>query len=251
MGASVKMEDAASTSGDFGVPILGVRRDSNADRTNADMDYGRLSLDAWGNVILSSRSVEAVYDAAGVAKSLGYGTNSSSMPVNIQSNGWAPLTTFIAYSTRTALAGAVHSCLANGTSSTKTLKVLRIEVGNASEAAVTGTPTVFRLHRSTQCDGGNNNTVLISTVIANSTALDANVRLSSITTTSGYLSVPLGSVVMTDEETTLTTPAILYDYIHTGEMPITLGKGEAIDIIQGALALSAGTFSVRIIFTQQ
>lgn len=45
-----KAEDAAHTSGDCGEHILGVRKDTSAQSTNADGDYSSPSLDAYGTL---------------------------------------------------------------------------------------------------------------------------------------------------------------------------------------------------------
>lgn len=49
-----KAEDAAHTTGDVGVLALGVRKDTNAETTNADADYGAVSIDSYGAVFARS-----------------------------------------------------------------------------------------------------------------------------------------------------------------------------------------------------
>jgi hypothetical protein len=49
-----KAEDAAHTSGDTGVFTLGVRKDTNAQFTNADGDYSPFATDAYGAIFARS-----------------------------------------------------------------------------------------------------------------------------------------------------------------------------------------------------
>lgn len=52
-GSPFKAEDAAHTSGDAGTFVLGVRNDTVATRTNANGDYGPLSTDAAGALLVN------------------------------------------------------------------------------------------------------------------------------------------------------------------------------------------------------
>lgn len=61
-----KAEDAASASGDVGVAMLGVRRDTNIIPAGTDLDYSMPSLDKYGAVQVSDRRRQARwYSAAG------------------------------------------------------------------------------------------------------------------------------------------------------------------------------------------
>jgi hypothetical protein len=51
-----RAEDSAAADGQVGLPILGVRNDTNAVRTSADGDYGMISLDDTGRVRVESTS---------------------------------------------------------------------------------------------------------------------------------------------------------------------------------------------------
>lgn len=53
-------EDAASAGGEYGIPILGVRNDTDAAKTGTDGDFGMLSLDSSGRVKIYS-TLQPVY----------------------------------------------------------------------------------------------------------------------------------------------------------------------------------------------
>jgi hypothetical protein len=62
-----KAEDAVSASGDTGVAMLGVRRDTNIIPAGTDLDYGMVSLDKYGAVQVSDRRRQARwYSAAAI-----------------------------------------------------------------------------------------------------------------------------------------------------------------------------------------
>lgn len=64
-----KAEDAAHTTGDVGVQILGVRNDTNAARSGADGDYTPIRTDSAGNVATKDAGAAwaSVLGVAGVA----------------------------------------------------------------------------------------------------------------------------------------------------------------------------------------
>jgi hypothetical protein len=56
--AAIKAEDAAAVNADTGLPILGVRNDSEVDRTSTDGDYGMLAIDSKGRLIVLPAATE-------------------------------------------------------------------------------------------------------------------------------------------------------------------------------------------------
>lgn len=59
-GSIAKAEDAAHTTGDVGVQMLGVRNDSNTTLTDTDLDYSPIAVDLAGRLKLSTLSGLAV-----------------------------------------------------------------------------------------------------------------------------------------------------------------------------------------------
>jgi hypothetical protein len=87
-----KAEDAAAVSGDVGIPILVVRRDSAASSSGTDGDYSTLNVDAngklWVNATVSSASTagDVAHDAADSGNPVKIGARARSSEIAAVSN---------------------------------------------------------------------------------------------------------------------------------------------------------------------
>lgn len=76
VGAPVMVEDAAHTTGDRGLFVLGVRNDTVSSFTSANLDYGPIATDSQGRIITKPHApVESSIVATASTVNAGFGTN--------------------------------------------------------------------------------------------------------------------------------------------------------------------------------
>lgn len=161
--------------------------------------------------------------------------------------------TYVAQVRSTLTGSRHHLSILNGGSSTKVLKIWRVLVSQASEAAVTGVNTNFKLLPVSAVTSAGGSAVTVTKLDSNNAALDANVTVysqsNSVTITAGSY---FGNASLTSEETGVQgDPKILFDASSIYWQPIVLRAGQGVTVQQGGLTAAAGTVDVTIFFTQE
>lgn len=201
LGAPNFAEDAAASSGDRGIPILGVRKDqSSADQTSADGDYGMLTLNSRGNVM-----AELQHSPAGVL--------------------------YMAQSAFFTAASSATDMWEIYGSGSKTVEVLKIWV--SYETSTTSSANRFHLLRRTTANSGGTSTTLdaieLETALASATAVLKNYTANPTTGTL-FGATPTGRM-WAGSITTSTSggaPHMIFDAHVFGKPIILSGTGEGV-----------------------
>lgn len=222
-----KAEDGTHTSSDTGVMMLGVRADSSTATTGANGRYSQISTNSAGNVKLQVEpSLKASYMACS-----GYFT---------PANSATDMFTFYG-------------------SSTKTIKILRVELDYIASSAPGGVNN-FSLNKNSSAPGGSSNTVTGIPLDSNNSAASASALY--------WTSLPTTAAIKIGTLTVLTTPPawagdasrvppnskhILFDHALAGQAITLNGTAEGISLNNGGTTVS-GTgkqISVTVYWTEE
>lgn len=164
----------------------------------------------------------------------------------------AQTNTFIAYSSGALTGGRIQFALSNEPGSTVVLKIMKIQLMAATEAAITGLNTNYILIPTTGTLNTSGSPCNVRLADTTGSALNAKVFCRGNNATVYSQKPSLGSITISSEETAIqANEKFIYKFDNVGETPLTLRAGEGIAIKQGALTAAAGSVGVQCVFTQE